>query len=66
MYISAKATIPCVAFTVDHSVERIGTQDRDDLHPVWTIAVADIKEIKKIGGFGWKTRCVFSSLVPCW
>jgi len=58
VYISTKATIPCCSFTVDHSVEKIGTQDRDDLHPVWSIAVADIKEVKKIGGFGWKAKLV--------
>lgn len=56
VYISTKATIPCVSFTTDHSVEKIGTQDREDLHPVWSVAVADIKELKKIGGFGWKAK----------
>ena len=59
-YISAKATIPCVSFTTDSSVEKIGTSDREDLHPVWSIAVADIKELKKIGGFGWKGRLLVS------
>lgn len=58
VYISAKATIPCVAFTTDHTVERVGTQDRDDLHPAWSVAIADIKELKKIGGFGWKAKLV--------
>lgn len=58
MYVSTKATIPCVSFTTDHSVEKIGTQDREDLHPVWSIAIADITEIKKIGGLGWKSRLV--------
>lgn len=56
VYISAKATIPCVAFTTDRTVERVGTQDRDDLHPAWTVAVADISELKKVGGFGWKAK----------
>lgn len=58
VYISTKATIPCVSFTTDHSVEKIGSQERTDLHPVWSIAVADIKELKKIGGFGWKAKLV--------
>ena len=57
-YISTRATIPCVSFTVDHSVEKIGTRNREDLHPVWTVPVADIKELKKIGGFGWKAKLV--------
>ncbi|KAL9062719.1 MAG: hypothetical protein Q9157_008688 [Trypethelium eluteriae] len=57
-YISTKATIPCVSFTVDHTVEKIGTRDRDDLHPVWSVPIADIKELKKVGGFGWKAKLV--------
>ncbi|KAB8338771.1 hypothetical protein FH972_021716 [Carpinus fangiana] len=58
VYIVNKATIPCVAFTTDSTVEKIGTQDREDLHPAWSVAVADIKELKKVGGFGWKARLV--------
>lgn len=58
VYIATKSTIPCVSFTTDHSVEKIGTQDREDLHPQWSIAVGDVKEIKKIGGFGWKAKLV--------
>ncbi|KAI9704003.1 MAG: hypothetical protein M1820_005624 [Bogoriella megaspora] len=57
-YISTKATIPCVSFTVDHSVEKIGTKDREDLHPVWSVPVGDIRELKKMGGFGWKAKLV--------
>ena len=57
-YISTRATIPCVSFTVDHSVEKIGTQDREDLHPVWSVPIADIKELKKVGGLGWKAKLV--------
>ena len=57
-YISTTATIPCVSFTVDHSVEKIGTQNREDLHPVWSVPVADIRELKKVGGFGWKAKLV--------
>ena len=57
-YISTRATIPCVSFSTDSTIERVGTQDREDLHPQWTIAVVDIKELKKVGGFGWKARLV--------
>ena len=46
VYISTKATIPCVAFTTNHTVERVGSQDRDDLHPIWSIAIADIMRLK--------------------
>lgn len=57
-YISTKATIPCVSFSTDSSIEKVGTSEREDLHPVWSIAVADIKELKKVGGFGWKAKLV--------
>ncbi|KAF2814806.1 uncharacterized protein BDZ99DRAFT_548967 [Mytilinidion resinicola] len=57
-YISTKATIPCVAFSSDSSIEKIGSVDREDLHAVWSIPVGDIKELKKIGGFGWKAKLV--------
>lgn len=58
VYISAKATIPCVSFTTDPTVERMGSVDREDLHPAWTVAIADIRELKKVGGFGWKAKLV--------
>lgn len=59
-FISTRATIPCISFTVDKSVAKTGTQDRDpdELHPVWSVAVAEIKELKKIGGLGWKAKLV--------
>ena len=59
-YISTRATIPCVSFSVDKSIAKEGIADKDDdtLHPVWSIAVADIKELKKIGGLGWKAKLV--------
>ena len=58
VFISTKATIPCVSFTTDSSVEKIGSQEREDLHPVWSIAVGDISGLKKIGGFGWKAKLI--------
>lgn len=59
-YISTVATIPCVGFTLAHDVAKKGTLGRlpDELHPVWSIAVADIKELKKVGGLGWKAKLV--------
>ena len=58
-YISTRATIPCLAFTLDKDVGSQGTEDREDqLHPVWSIAIADIKELKKVGGLGWKAKLV--------
>ncbi|KAI0010744.1 hypothetical protein F4779DRAFT_283646 [Xylariaceae sp. FL0662B] len=62
VYITTKSTIPAVAFSADATttIEKIGgsAEQREDLHPRWSIAVADITELKKIGGFGWKARIV--------
>lgn len=59
-YISTKATIPCISFSIDKSIAKTGTMDRveTDLNPQWSIAVADIKELKKVGGLGWKAKLV--------
>ena len=58
-YISTKATIPCVAFSLDRSIADQGSLGREEqLHPIWTIALADISEIKKVGGLGWKAKLV--------
>ncbi|KAK4541191.1 hypothetical protein LTR36_008265 [Oleoguttula mirabilis] len=59
-FISTRATIPCVAFSIDKSIAKTGTMDRkeEDLHAVWTVAVAEIKELKKVGGLGWKAKLV--------
>jgi hypothetical protein len=57
-YITTRATIPCIAFSTNRTIEKIGSKEREDLHPAWTIAVADIKELKKIGGYGWKAKLV--------
>jgi hypothetical protein len=58
VYITTKATIPCVAFSTDSSIEKIGVDEREDLHPLWSIPVGDISEIKKWGGYGWKAKLV--------
>jgi hypothetical protein len=58
LYITAKATIPCVAFSTDSTIEKIGTLDREDLHPAWIVPVSDIRELRKIGGYGWKAKLV--------
>lgn len=58
LYITTKATIPSIAFSTDSTIEKIGTQDREDLHPLWSIPVGDIREMRKVGGFGWKAKLV--------
>ncbi|KAJ1324201.1 DUF3292 domain-containing protein [Microdochium nivale] len=58
VFISSKATIPCVAFSTDVTIEKIGSVDREDLHPLWSIPIGDIAGIKKLGGYGWKAKLV--------
>ncbi|CAK7200700.1 hypothetical protein SEUCBS139899_003398 [Sporothrix eucalyptigena] len=61
IYITAKATIPAVAFSTDDNlVDKIGTEPREDenLHPVWSIPISDIRELKKVGGFSWKAKII--------
>ncbi|KAI4864455.1 hypothetical protein F4820DRAFT_458850 [Hypoxylon rubiginosum] len=58
IYITTKSTIPAVAFSTDQTIEKIGSQEREDLHPLWTIAINDIAELKKVGGYGWKAKIV--------
>ncbi|KXJ89315.1 hypothetical protein Micbo1qcDRAFT_212684 [Microdochium bolleyi] len=58
VYISSKATIPCVAFSTDSTIEKIGSVDREDLHPLWSIPIGDIAGLKKLGGYGWKAKLV--------
>lgn len=58
VYISSKATIPCAAFSTDSTIEKIGSVDREDLHPLWTIPIGDISGLKKMGGYGWKAKLV--------
>ncbi len=58
VYVSTKATVPAVAFSTDSTIETIGSREREDLHPRWTVAVADIAELKKVGGYGWKAKLV--------
>lgn len=47
VYISTRATIPCIGFT-----------SGSDVDPVWTVAIGDIKELRKMGGLGWKAKLV--------
>ena len=32
--------------------------EEEDLHPMWSIPIAGIRELKKIGGYGWKGKIV--------
>jgi len=57
-YITTKASVPCIAFSTDKTIEKIGCIDQEDLHPLWSIPVRDIIELRKVGGFGWKAKLV--------
>src|SRR5277367_889776 len=51
VYISTTATVPCIGFTT-----KVGGHDHID--PVFSVAIGDIKEIRKVGGLGWKAKLV--------
>ncbi|ROW04747.1 hypothetical protein VMCG_04718 [Cytospora schulzeri] len=54
VYISTKATVPALAFSTDVK----SNMDEGHVHPAWTIAMADIVELRKVGGYGWKAKLV--------
>ncbi|TRX90568.1 hypothetical protein FHL15_008541 [Xylaria flabelliformis] len=56
IYIATKSTIPAVGFSTDVVSE--SADGGGELHPKWSIAIGDIKELKKIGGYGWKAKLV--------
>ncbi|KAI0449934.1 hypothetical protein F5B21DRAFT_492764 [Xylaria acuta] len=56
VYIATKSTIPAVGFSTDVATE--SADGGGELHPRWSIAIGDIKELKKIGGYGWKAKLV--------
>ncbi|KAI1742835.1 hypothetical protein F4680DRAFT_411839 [Xylaria scruposa] len=56
IYIATKSTIPAVGFSTDVISE--SPDGGGELHPRWSIAIGDIKELKKIGGYGWKAKLV--------
>jgi hypothetical protein len=47
-YITTTATSPALSWTTE----------KEDIDPVFSIAIADVQEIKKVGGLGWKTKLV--------
>ena len=55
VYISTTATIPSVSFSRTASD---GTGDNENKHAAFSIPVQDIRELKKIGGLGWKAKIV--------
>lgn len=55
VYISTSATSPCVSFSTQ-STE--GSGEAGSVSPVFSVAIADILELKKIGGLGWKAKII--------
>ncbi|OIW26667.1 hypothetical protein CONLIGDRAFT_663037 [Coniochaeta ligniaria NRRL 30616] len=59
VYLTKKATIPSIGFSVKESKEGIaGLDEKEQVDPEWSVAVADIAELKKVGGYGWKAKLV--------
>jgi hypothetical protein len=57
-YITSKATIPCIGFSQDKHITDDTNTLLEEMTPMWSVAIADIKEMKKIGGLGWKRKLV--------
>ncbi|PBP28867.1 hypothetical protein BUE80_DR000130 [Diplocarpon rosae] len=47
-YITTTATSPALSWTTQ----------KEDIDPLFSIAIAEIQEVKKVGGLGWKTKLV--------
>ena len=47
-YITTTATSPALSWTTE----------KEDIDPIFSIAIADIQEIKKVGGLGWKSKLI--------
>ncbi|KAM0449844.1 hypothetical protein ACHAO4_007146 [Trichoderma viride] len=45
-YITATATSPALSWT----------SKIEDVNPAWTVAIEDIRQLKKVGGLGWKSK----------
>ncbi|KXX80187.1 hypothetical protein MMYC01_204247 [Madurella mycetomatis] len=59
VYISDAGTVPVLAFGEgSRSRVKIAGVEREDVHPVWSVPVGDVVEMKKVGGYGWKAKLV--------
>lgn len=56
VWITCTATTPAVAFTTTTMTTAITTSDNNK--PRWSVAVAEIVELRKFGGYGWKAKMV--------
>ena len=51
-YISTSSTSPCIGFT--DSMPKRG----EPITPLWSVAIPEIREVRKVGGVGWKAKLV--------
>lgn len=55
IYVSTTATIPSISFSREASD---GSGDAENKKAAFSVPVQDIRELKKIGGLGWKAKIV--------
>lgn len=58
VYLFMKDELPHIAYSTDGKIEKEGSAGRQDLHPIWSMPVGEIAELKKLGGYGWKAKLV--------
>ena len=51
-----------MAFSTDSTIEKISTVEWEDLHPIWSIPIGDITELKKVGEWIWVESKIGSGL----
>ncbi|KAI0474922.1 hypothetical protein GGR56DRAFT_643734 [Xylariaceae sp. FL0804] len=56
VYITTKSTTPSVAFSADSKTGRVTGDAQGELKPLWSIAIEDVKELKKLGSFSFKAK----------
>lgn len=52
------ATVPCIAFSAHSEKDSIEAEGAAELKPIFSIPLAEIKELKKVGGLGWKAKMI--------
>ena len=55
IYVSTMATVPAISFSREASD---GSGDAENKNAVFSVPIQDIRELKKIGGLGWKAKIV--------
>ncbi|KAI9760589.1 MAG: hypothetical protein M4579_001558 [Chaenotheca gracillima] len=59
LFIHSNAEVPSIHFTLEKNAsEKLESSTVASPSPVWTVPIKDIKELKKVGGLGWKAKIV--------